>query len=629
MISVSGVEVPSEEQRVRLLISGAVAALESSLAAEERPYEELVVAALRSYVLSSARALELPQERALEARLFDAGLAPLAASLELAVPPSPDPASDLGYLLEGLLARSIRKQAGKLSVVPTRGRKQSGSFYTGSELTRRVTESCLAAAGEPATICDPAVGGGAFLLAVGRALARGRSRRELVEQGLYGVDISPLAIAVSEAALWLWAADPSLSPREVGRHLVVSDTLLGDWPRAFPEVLEKGGFDLVIGNPPWVAYAGRAAQPLPPGRRAQLLERFSAFKGYPTLHGLFVERATQIAPRGVIGLLLPSPLADLDGYRPVRRALTRTHALREPLLEFGQDAFASVTQPCFALIAAPKTDRAAGEDRPFRLAERQRKAGEAEEVRTPNAIERLLALPCLPRELFGEMGFQSRRVVTEQLFRRGPAAGEHDYPLLEGKDVGEFRVGPPRLFMKPDRDFLARVGCRLRDAGEYGRVRFVVRQTAKVTIAALHTGLPFRNSLIAGFEHEELPPELVVGLLNSALYRALHLARQRDARQATFPQVKVAHLRGLPRPPANTHLLREVASVAARATKEGMTPELRASLDALVFDVFEISSSERLEVFEFMRRRAPELGHGEAKPGKTSSAGVTLRSADA
>ena len=111
----------------------------------------------------------------------------------------------------------------------------------------------------------------------------------------------------------------------------------------------------MIGNPPWVAYAGRAAQPLSPERKAYFADHYSTLKGYPTLHGLFVERALRLAPQGTVALVVPSPIADLHGYRAVRRAVRATHTPCEPMLEFGQDAFASVTQPCFALIAEAST----------------------------------------------------------------------------------------------------------------------------------------------------------------------------------------------------------------------------------------------------------------------------------
>jgi hypothetical protein len=158
---------------------------------------------------------------------------------------------------------------------------------------------------------------------------------------------------------------------------------------------------------------------------------------------------------------------------------------------------------------------------------------------------------------------------------------------------------------------LKRERCRLRPPEDYRRARFVIRQTAKVPIAALHgSGLPFRNTLLAGFYDELLPPDFLVGLLNSALYRALHVAAQRDARQAVFPQVKIAHLRALPRPPLTSDQ-RRVRELVESATRSGPSAELRHSLDEAVFDLFELSRDERQAILAFIRARVPALASRE------------------
>jgi len=562
------------------------------------------------------------------------------------------PAELVGNLYELLLGETIRRnELGDFELASATKRKLTGTFFT----PRALTEVVVARALEPLErrirdsshrahdfvsdfrVCDPAVGGGAFLLEVARALvarpglsATSARRRSLVTGVLYGVDINPVAVAVAEAAFCLFVVDPSLPLEQAGKNLRVGDALLGapyaaaegsrkalpragesekllDFPREFPDVFERGGFDLVIGNPPWVAYAGRAAKPLAPGRKAYLAAHYTTLKGYPTLHGLFVERALRIAPQGTIALVVPSPIADLDGYRAVRRAVRAGHTPCEPMLEFGQDAFLSVTQPCFALIAEATTGSAASDavaDAPFRLAERQRAGAEAAPVNPPEALLEIGKLTPFPRESFGEMGFQTTSTVTQTLLLRSAVPdARHVYPLPEGRDVREFSQGQPRLFLSPDREALEKARCRLRDSADYGRVSFVIRQTARYPIAALHSGLPFRNSLLAGFEVDGLPANLMVGLLNSSLYRALHLASRRDARQAVFPQVKISHLRALPQPPQDSALHGEIAALAVELTRVGVNSALAERLDAAVFRLFALESRAAHEITEFLAAR--------------------------
>ncbi|MFZ5897555.1 MAG: Eco57I restriction-modification methylase domain-containing protein [Myxococcota bacterium] len=531
----------------------------------------------------------------------------------------------LGALFEGLASFDV---VADNVLQQTRRRKQTGMFYTPSAVAHEVAQRALEVLPHTAqlNICDPACGSGAFLVETARALAGNAAslaeRRRAVDC-LLGVDLDARALHVAELALWAFVADPDWDG--VGLRLHEGDALLGKGlhqnsaalPRARGvdwRAIAGSGFELVIGNPPWVAFAGRAAQPLESQKRAHYLRQFVSFRGYPTLHALFVERALELAPHGIVALLVPSPIADLDGYRALRRRLLTTHEPCEPLLEFGQDAFQTVTQPCFALIARPRTAAASqneeNRERRFRLAEREVLGEVAQPVDAPEVLLRVAEREAFPRELFGELGFQSNRVVSSQLFLRADAAKPpYTYPLLEGREVSEFSVGEPRLFLHPDAAILKKTRCKLRLPEDYRRVRFVVRQTAKFPIAALHNGLPFRNTLLAGFaDHEtELSPELVVGLLNSSLYRALHLARQRDARQKVFPQVKVAHLRALPRPPRGNDALCERVRELTRSALARPRAELRRELDSAVFQLFDLSAPEQEQVLAFVAERAPEL----------------------
>jgi hypothetical protein len=91
--------------------------------------------------------------------------------------------------------------------------------------------------------------------------------------------------------------------------------------------------------------------------------------------------------------------------------------------------------------------------------------------------------------------------------------------------------------------------------------------------------------------------------LNSSLYRALHLALRRDARQATFPQVKIGHLRALPEPPSDPARRAEVAEISATLTRSGFDLALAERLDAAVFGLFALESSSVNEILEFLAAR--------------------------
>lgn len=540
-----------------------------------------------------------------------------------------------------------------LSVDKAGERKGLGSYFTPKRVAQTVVERSWphvlslphVERGELPSVLDPACGGGAFLVEAVRRIAlhgevlhdstSASSSETLIRAArcAHGIDISPFAVATARAALRLVA--PGLGEEQKQQErFYVGDALLDAQTREAARALdvlrqegqlpleaqgaffglertEREGFDWIVGNPPWVAFQGRATRPISSELRAFYRHRYQAFSGYPTTQGMFAQRASELAPRGVLGLLVPSSLADLDGYKNTRAAVARNHKVSEPLLEFGQDAFESVVQPCFGLIAAPRgledAEPEAQRARRWVLEERSRLAAAVDRIAPPACIAAVDGLPRLPKETFGELGFQSNTRVVQELFRRGTEpTGAYTLGLLEGRCVAEFKQKPPRVYLAPDQNRLTQLKARLRDAASYAKVDFVVRQTAAFTIAARHHGQPFRNSLIAGYAQVGLDADLLVGLLNSALFRCLHVSRQRDARQATFPQVKVSHLRALPVPPPDAARRRVVSRLSAQASGAGgLTQAARTELDGAVFALYGLSPADGRAIIAYLLARAP------------------------
>lgn len=365
------------------------------------------------------------------------------------------------------------------------------------------------------------------------------------------------------------------------------------WELEFPEVFARGGFDLVLGNPPWIAHAGRAAQRLPPELKRFFACNYVAFADYPTTHGMFVSLgASVLREGGYLGLVIPSSLSELAGYQPTRLAHDQLCEFPSELLDFGEGQFAGVTQPCMALVsrraARGRSDAPPGQPWPMQRSDLDAVARAL--------IARLGQLPCLPPELFGERGVQSDRELLQHFSARGTPDGRFSTPIREGTDVRELELLPPRWHV--DR---AALGTRMRAAEEFQRVGVLVRQTARYPIAALSDGLAFRNSLLAVFASEQWPATALVLLLNSALVRWLHFMRFRDARQPILPQLKIAHLRAIPAPAARGGAARLARLQASGA--EGTL--LRRRLDALVFELYQLTASERALVARWHDEQAP------------------------
>ncbi|CAN5627615.1 hypothetical protein BH20ACT2_BH20ACT2_00190 [soil metagenome] len=230
-------------------------------------------------------------------------------------------------------------------------RHRRGVHYT----PRAVAEGLVAEArhgwGNPPapTVCDPAVGGGAFLLAAARALvALGLDRRRIVTDLLWGTDLDPLAVLVTEAALWLWAGEDGPPVRPA--HLVVADSL-GAGPSLWPDG-PSAGFDLVVGNPPFGAQRShRTARS--PAETARLRQSLGpAVRGYADTASLFLLTAAGlVADGGRVALVQPESFLAARDAAPVRDALLE----RGPLVGLwvaAEPVFAAGVEVCAPIFEA-------------------------------------------------------------------------------------------------------------------------------------------------------------------------------------------------------------------------------------------------------------------------------------
>lgn len=190
----------------------------------------------------------------------------------------------------------------------------------------------------------------------------------ILSRNLFGVDLSEEAVEITQLALWIRSARRDKTLADLSQHILCGNSLVADsavdpraldWAKAFPSVFaarESRGFTCVIGNPPWerikvqereffsltdpetaeaVSAADRrkriAAMPeknaelhqsyLEALAKAQKTLDYARGSGRYPLTGkgdvntymLFAELARMIvAPKGLVGLLVPSGIATDD-----------------------------------------------------------------------------------------------------------------------------------------------------------------------------------------------------------------------------------------------------------------------------------------------------------------------------
>ena len=239
-------------------------------------------------------------------------------------------AEGLGEAWEEALGCAVGLVDGEVVERRSGAREARGAWYTPREVAAQLAAE-VTPQGIP-RVLDPACGAGALLVAVYRRLLQGGSapRAELATC-LYGVDVDPEAVEITRVALLLVlleepvASLPALNLRcadAVGEERAA-------WAAWFPEVFHRPrpGFDVVIGNPPYLSAGVMAARV--PAWRAACSARYAVATGSWDLYCLFIELAVGLTrDGGRHAFLVPNKLASAGYARATRVLLAQAGALR-------------------------------------------------------------------------------------------------------------------------------------------------------------------------------------------------------------------------------------------------------------------------------------------------------------
>ncbi len=367
---------------------------------------------------------------------------------------------------------------------------------------------------------------------------------------------------------------------------------------------KQRGFNAVVGNPPWVLYVGKGSRPIDAREKAFLEEQFGRAAKPLSTHGLFATLAGRICqPRSRVGLILPTSVADATRYSEVRAAHNEICEPESDLLQFGEDAFNEVFQPCMALVATCRSELRPGDaGDAWSLAQ-----GDLEQWEQ-TLLGKLDKLPKLPDALFGERGYRSCTADRGKFAKLPAPQPPLDVPMYEGTSVREFELLPPTAFGDGER--LPYV----LPSKKWQEVDLFIRQTAKYPIVSPSARVAFRNSVIAAFAKPPHSAEALLAYLNSTPIRWYHFHKQRDAREG-MPQVKVGHLRMLPAP--DESFLAPLSELGCLIVESGsgITDEQRAELDALAGKALSMEEDILSKVLDWGRANPPPEGRSSQTAG--------------
>jgi SAM-dependent methyltransferase len=205
-------------------------------------------------------------------------------------------------------------------------------------------------------ILDPACGSGAILIEAFNQLhsvydlsnarleeLRGQRTlfdldRQILQNNLYGVDLNAEAIQICQLSLWIKTAArgkqlTSLDHTIREGNSVISDPAVHpkafDWQAAFPEVFAQGGFDVIVGNPPYIR------QELLSPFKPYLEAHYEVFHGMADLYVYFYELGVRmLKPGGLLCFIVTNKWMKAGYGEPLRRFFSEKAWVRS-VVDFG------------------------------------------------------------------------------------------------------------------------------------------------------------------------------------------------------------------------------------------------------------------------------------------------------
>lgn len=381
------------------------------------------------------------------------------------------------YIVENTIGKLCEEKKAEINIIEE-------DYFTDKKRTNKTKQPLLEKLTEyrnwllQLTICDPACGSGAFLNQAldflieehryidelqaklfGDAMVLSDVEKSILENNLFGVDLNEESVEIAKLSLWLRTAQPNRKLNDLNNNIKCGNSLIDDvevagdkafnWQTAFPQVFERGGFDVIIGNPPYV--------------RAELLsiykdyfsKNFEVYHSASDLFSYFYELGVSlIKDNGIMGFI--SNTFDKTNAGFVLRNYLQNKTIFEKYIDFTdvQIFEGATTYPViiilnkkttpenkeFEFVKIPKSSQAKTIDIDLHkkvMVNQNLLSTEAWSFSgsdEASLLKKILGFPSI-KEKYGKCYYGVKTALNEAFIINGKNNSSHIKPIYEGKEI--------------------------------------------------------------------------------------------------------------------------------------------------------------------------------------------------
>jgi len=151
-------------------------------------------------------------------------------------------------------------------------------------------------------------------------------KKDIVNNNLFGVDLNNESVEITKLGLWLKSASKNDPLALLDSNIKCGNSLISDytvtqkafvWEQEFSRIMQKGGFDIIVGNPPYVDI-----KQLPNEQVNYFFKTYTTTENRINLYSIFIEKSVELLSKnGYLSFINPNSLLVNSSYLKLRQLI--------------------------------------------------------------------------------------------------------------------------------------------------------------------------------------------------------------------------------------------------------------------------------------------------------------------